>query len=125
MIGTQTILFVEDDEATRYAIARMLEHSGFRVLAASGFSEAMAAIEGGESIDLMLTDVKLQAGMPHGFALSVMAQSKRPYLRVLFVSGFRDVLDVDHAPRADGRILLKPVDPDDLVKAVRSALAGA
>ncbi len=56
--GKGTILLVEDEESLRRATARLLEHSGYRVIAAGDGQEALDIWERRRAeIDLILTDI--------------------------------------------------------------------
>ncbi len=56
--GSETILLVEDEEGVRCVVSEMLEWYGYRVLRATGASEAVALARAHEGpIHLLLTDV--------------------------------------------------------------------
>jgi PAS domain S-box-containing protein len=58
LVGTETILLVEDEDAVRTLTGRILGQCGYRVLAAGNAAEALSLSERHEGpIDLMLTDV--------------------------------------------------------------------
>src|SRR3990172_9229292 len=81
------ILLAEDEPAVRSVMRRILEFSGYRVLAAGSAEEALQAVDGvGRAPDLLLTDV-VMPGMG-GPQLSIELRARFPGLRVLFVSGF-------------------------------------
>ncbi len=90
--GTETILVVEDDPLVRKVILRSLMAVGYRVLAASSGREALevAAREKG-AFDLLLTDV-IMPGL-NGREVAGELRSRRPDLRVLYMSGYtQDVI---------------------------------
>jgi CheY-like chemotaxis protein len=117
-----TILFIEDDDAFPYAISRHLGGAGHRVTRAAGFEAALATLEGEEPIDLLLTDVRMPTGEPHGFALARMARQRRRELRIIYLTGLLDIPDSERAA-ALGTILHKPITPDALIEAVAEELA--
>ena len=52
-----TILNVDDDDASRYAISRILRHAGFEVMEAASGAETLELVK--QNPDLVLLDVKL------------------------------------------------------------------
>lgn len=118
----RTILFVEDDETTVYAVSRILETAGYEILLAPDYREALAALESSRPIDLMLTDVRLATGTPHGFALGRMARVRRPDIRIVYITGIADIPENEIAT-ALGPILKKPIEPAILLEEISRALA--
>ncbi|HVJ54521.1 MAG TPA: response regulator [Aliidongia sp.] len=115
------VLVVEDDESYRRLVVRMLESAGYRVTAAGDFAAAMAVIDGPEAIDLLLTDVGMPPGTPHGVSIGSVAQLKRRELRLIYMSGGFDPTDfVLHDEAA--MILRKPFTVSELTEAVRQTL---
>jgi CheY-like chemotaxis protein len=120
--GTETILVVEDEEGVRMMIRQMLESRGFTVFEAKDGTEALKMIEwNSDRIDLLLTDVV----MPHigGPRLAQVVKSKRPGIKVLFMSGYTDS-NLIRSGIASGEVdcVFKPFSPDALTTAVRVAL---
>ena len=97
-----TILVVDDDDAVRRTLARLLEERGHTLLVADGAREALDLAMTQEP-DLLVTDVV----MPRvsGRELAVRLRERYPGLPVLFVSGY--IADVDIPPE---QLLPKPVD---------------
>jgi len=65
-------------------------------------------------------DLQLQPGTPHGLSIALMAGCDRPGLPIIFVTGYPEVARV--IPSDMGSVLLKPVDLELLVEAVRDRL---
>src|SRR5713226_9766055 len=84
------ILVVEDNESYRRLIARMLEDAGFRVTGAADFAAAMAVLDAAEEIDLLLSDIGMPPGTPHGFSIGSVAQRRRQQLKLLYMTGGQD-----------------------------------
>jgi CheY-like chemotaxis protein len=118
----RTILFVEDDPASGYAITRVLERAGYLVVHAPDYRDALARLDAPEPIDLLLTDIRLPAGTPHGFALGRMARMRRREIRVLYLTGVVDLPENELA-NALGRVLRKPIEPEALLREIDQALA--
>lgn len=117
------ILFVEDDETYRYSVGRTLEHAGYDVIPFVDYHGALKLLEGPESIDLLLTDIRLPSQSPHGISLAHMARSRRPSLPILFITAFADY--VDEVPTGLGETLLKPLDNAHFLETVERLVAGA
>jgi two-component system cell cycle sensor histidine kinase/response regulator CckA len=121
--GDQTVLLVEDEDAVRLIISTALRRHGYRVLEAPTPAAAIELAEHyPDRIDLLLSDV-VMPGM-NGPALAQRLVGVRPSLRVLFVSGYADILTTPHGadnPHLD--FLSKPFKASVLAEKVRSILA--
>jgi two-component system cell cycle sensor histidine kinase/response regulator CckA len=119
--GTATLLLVEDELLVRQTARMVLEDAGYRVLEASDVFDALRIARDPEhAIDLMLSDV-VMPGMS-GPRLAELVREVRPDLRVLLMSGYTGEEPVRRG--ATGVDLLhKPFSPDELLLAVRNALA--
>jgi signal transduction histidine kinase/ActR/RegA family two-component response regulator len=121
--GHETVMVVEDEEALRGLIDRILGQAGYRTLTFASAQKALEALEAGEqSADMLLTDVMLPGTLQgHDLARTVLAL--RPDLPVLYISGYsRDALV--HAGRLDEgvNLLEKPFSPEVLATMVRTVL---
>jgi DNA-binding NtrC family response regulator len=119
--ATRHILVVEDDESFRRMIVRMLEDVSFRVTGAADFAAAMAVLDSDEEIDLLLTDIGMPPGTPHGFSIGSVAQRRRQKLKLLYMTGAYDPSEFALFSE-DATVLRKPFTIADLVKAVEAAL---
>ena len=90
--GTERVLLVEDNEAVRRLLQKVLGRAGYDVVAVGTAEEALELFAGSDyACDLLVSDVVLP-GM-NGRALYDVLEAKRPGLPVLFVSGYsHDVL---------------------------------
>jgi hypothetical protein len=118
------VLVVDDDPAFRRFVARALEGNGFCVTPAEGFAPAIEIIEQDQTIDLLITDVGLGAGNPHGVTLCNMARLRRRHLKAILMSGS---YDVQHAAQYGDpvAVLQKPFTAARLVETVTAALGAA
>ena len=115
------VLIVEDDEAFRRFVVRALAGHGYRITAAEDFEAAIGVIERTEPVHLLIADVSLWPGSPHGVALGNMAQLRRGSLKVIYMSGTYDMSWV--APYGDAAaVLQKPFTAKVLVDTVRAVL---
>jgi CheY-like chemotaxis protein len=106
-----TVLFVDDDPITTYAMCRVLASVGYNTLSAIRSDEAIA-MAGKQAIDVLVTDVGLRT--VDGFELAKRVLQHNPQAKVVYVSGH-------HYPEC---ALLKPFTPKMLVETV-DALVGA
>jgi PAS domain S-box-containing protein len=120
--GTETILLVEDAEALRALTRKILENCGYTVLEAADPQKAIQVTESyTNKIDLLLTDVV----MPHmgGPALAEFLLTKRPEMKVLFMSGYTDEAMTDLGlGRGGAGLLEKPFTMQALAKKIREVL---
>lgn len=115
---------VEDEPTLRDLIRRMLEHHGFAVRQAADAADALALFRApGPAVDVLITDIVMPG--PSGVALARELMASHPGLAVLFISGYVDALTVELSglgfPCA---FLAKPFTPEQLIVALRAALAG-
>ena len=81
-------LLVDDDDLVRMSTADMLIDLGFDVMEADSAESALSLIEGGATVDLLLTD-HLMPGMT-GADLARKLRAERPDVPVLIVSGYAE-----------------------------------
>ena len=115
-----SILLVDDDNAVREVTRAMLHELGYAVLEAGSGGAALDVLSREPKIDLMIIDFAMP-GM-NGADVARQVKTKRPFLPILFVTGFSDrtgMAGVDEA-----YILAKPFVYDELASKVRFCLAG-
>ncbi len=122
--GTETILVVDDEAQVRDAVRSVLARYGYRLLVASGPSEALVQGENyPENIDLLVTDVV----MPEmsGPVLAKRFLARRPDVKLLYMSGYTDDSVLRHGVLEAGvAFIQKPIVPSLLARQVRSVLDG-
>lgn len=116
----QTVLFVEDDDALRFATVQALELAGFRVRAFADAPAALAAVT--RDLDgVVVSDIR----MPRMDGLELLAAVRGidPELPVILVTGHGDV-PMAVAALKDGAydFLTKPFAADHLAATVRRGL---
>lgn len=118
----QRVLVVEDRDAIRELVTRVLRGAECRVLEARSAAEALLLLEDvGGTLDLMITDVV----MPRisGFELASRASARFPVLPILLISGYAPAaLSGREGASLDLPLLSKPFTPEQLLEAVRSTL---
>jgi two-component system, cell cycle sensor histidine kinase and response regulator CckA len=113
----ETILLVEDEPAVRQLFMLALTRAGYRVFEARNGQEALKTFdEHGDSIDLLLTDLR----MPYmgGAELAQHLRARRKSLKLIAISGYAG--PTEHELEAD--FLAKPFSRDDLLAKVREVL---
>jgi DNA-binding NtrC family response regulator len=117
-------LLVEDEEGVRALARTVLTKQGHRVLeACNGIDALLICEEYKDTIHLVATDVVMpQMG---GRDLVDRLQVQRPYIKVLYMSGYTDdaIIRRDFL-NAEVAFLQKPFTPDMMAQAVRAALDG-
>ena len=122
VVGTETVLVVEDDEAMRKLIVALLDGSGYRVLQApNGEAALQLTTECDQHIDLVLTDM-LMPGMS-GIELSTKLRELRPGLKVLLMSGYAgDLIARYRVAESEIMLIEKPFTRSNLLSRIRAAL---
>jgi two-component system cell cycle sensor histidine kinase/response regulator CckA len=121
-IARPVVLVVDDEAPIREIERRLLQQAGFQVIEASGAAEALAVLQNGQTIDLLIADLD----MPEvtGDEMVRRIRTDRPDLKVLYVTGHIDRL-MDARPLWDGEAFLdKPFSMNGLVEAVCLLLYG-
>ncbi len=87
--GTETILVVEDESSVRKMICTFLSEKGYKVIESLTTEDALRIVRySQDEIDLILSDV-IMPGMD-GKTLYEQVKVIRPYIKVLFMSGYPD-----------------------------------
>jgi CheY-like chemotaxis protein len=120
--ATETILLVEDEAALVEMIRDVLEGGGYTVLEAASGEEALRVERGyGGEIHMLLTDVVLKTGMD-GTALASRMQKRRPAIKVMYMSGYNELLATPGGPMIGDVLLQKPFSTIALRQRVRELL---
>ncbi len=119
------VLMVEDEAEVRAVALRFLHALGCTVAACASSEEALAQVDGGAPVDLLLSDIALGAGM-RGTELAREVQARRPEVAVLLMSGYSaELLDVSQNAPLSWELLAKPYSRDELQAAMLRALVQA
>lgn len=115
--GSPIVLVVDDEPLVRLLCERILRHAGYLVLSAEGGLEALDLLSRLQPcLDLLLTDIRMP-GLS-GDVLAAGLRQQNPTLAILLMSGHRQGGEELPAP-----LLLKPFTADQLVAAVKAAIA--
>jgi CheY-like chemotaxis protein len=116
------ILVVDDETPIRNFVTRVVGGAGFEVSTAAGPGQALA-IASEQCFDLLLTDL-MMPGM-YGDELARRVREASPNLRVLYLTGFSDLLFAERVVLSEGDAFLdKPCTVNGLLEAVMLAASG-
>ncbi|MEF2553287.1 ATP-binding protein [Aurantimonas sp. A2-1-M11] len=119
--SSEVILLVEDDERVRELVEQMLRDLGYGVVAASGGTEGLRALDEHPEVSLLFTDV-VMPGM-NGRQLADEARRRRPDLKVLFTTGYTKNAVVHNGVLDPGvNLLQKPATLEQMAAKIRSVL---
>jgi CheY-like chemotaxis protein len=118
-VGQPVILLVEDDILVRLSTAELLRDEGYVVLEAVNAREALALLETGHPLDLIISDIRMPGAMD-GLELCSAVKQLRANLPVMLFSSHLP----EHVPHCGDAFLAKPYRPRELFELV-SKMVGA
>jgi CheY-like chemotaxis protein len=118
-----TVLVVEDEDALRAAIRRLLQGEGYQVIEAQNGATALQLLEDASTsrVDLVLTDLRMP--VMDGRQLASVLARRRPNLPIVFMSGFTAQLMDLRLVSPDLAFLAKPFRDGDLLATLRGQIA--
>lgn len=116
----ETLLVVEDDVITRYAICDALRYAGYTVLEASSPGEARAVLAA-VTVDLVFVDLNIP-GEGEGLCVARFARDRRPEVKVVFTSG-RAPAGIGSSLDDIGPFVRKPYLIATVLRLIRHSLA--
>jgi signal transduction histidine kinase/CheY-like chemotaxis protein len=120
----ETILIVEDDDGVRQYAAEILRDLNYQVLEARDSVSALKLLDADKRFDLLLTDVVLPG--KNGRELADTMRSRRPEIKVIFMTGYSRNAIVHHGRLDRGTELIpKPLTEGVLARRVRYVLDSA
>jgi CheY-like chemotaxis protein len=123
LMGSETVLLVEDEKALLDLGKDMLETYGYTVLLAGEGAAALELVrDHPEPIQLLMTDVLMPT--MGGIELAKQLCALRPDLKVLYTSGYNPS-GASLERIAGSRFLQKPYTMDELARALRELLDSA
>jgi two-component system cell cycle sensor histidine kinase/response regulator CckA len=120
--GMETIMLVDDDVFVRRCTSRVLRARGYQVVEAGDGPTALRLLKDHDrNVSLLLTDV-VMPGMD-GCELVQQARSRRPTLKVLYMTGYSDDATLRHGIEANCNVIVeKPLRSHVLAGRVREIL---
>lgn len=117
------VMVVDDEESVRKLARRILETQGYEVADAPSGADALRILDDGSRCDLLMADLQMP-GMP-GDEMARRFRAARPDLKVLYVTGFIDLLFERRQFLWDHEAFLdKPFTAGSLTEAVSLLLYG-
>jgi DNA-binding response OmpR family regulator len=113
--GSIFVLFVDDDTAFANAAARSFQSVGMRTLLVLGSGVGVDVFD--NTIDVIITDIKLPTREPQGLTLAQMIKNKRPHAPIILMTLHRELLKKD-VPLASAA-LGTPLEIAELCRAIR------
>lgn len=122
-VGSERILVVDDEDAIRHLVRRLLTNAGYEVVEVSSGREALARVRDREAppVDLVLTDLV----MPEmsGTQLAAELDRERPRVKILLATGYSTDAVAGRLPAdRDWNLIGKPFSIDHLLREVRRIL---
>jgi len=118
--GSETVVVVEENKATRHGLVRVLQRLGYRVLEAANGLEARALTGSERSIDLVLAD--FSALGTSGVELVRWFSANRPETKVLVAADWLWEVESCLGDLPGVGVLAKQFTPTELARMVRAVL---
>jgi putative two-component system response regulator len=119
-IGDEAVLVVDDEEAIRRMLARILERAGYHCITAGDLDEARRVLKE-ESFALVLSDMNMPGGS--GLDLLLEISKELPDVATMLISGLDDPKLADTALEIGAYgYLVKPLEATEVLIHVNSAL---
>ena len=110
------ILVVDDEEAYRELLAKILTRAGYEVVQAADGFEALSLLQKSK-IELVISDI-FMPGM-NGYALVARLRAKWPSMPVILTTGFLTQDAAKNMLNGSVDFIPKPIDPDTLMKMIK------
>ncbi len=118
--GGETVLVVDDEPTVRMLVAEVLGELGYQAIEAGDAASGLKVLQSDAQIDLLITDVGLPGGM-NGKQMADIARTKRPNLKILFITGYAENAAITNGRLEPGmHVMSKPFPMDKLASRVRS-----
>ncbi len=121
MGNNEVVLVVEDEDVVRLLVVEVLNDLGYRALEADDGAAALRILNSAQRIDLLITDV----GLPefNGRQVADAARTKRPKLKVLFMTGYAESAASSTFLQENMQIISKPFTMDSLATKIREMIS--
>jgi CheY-like chemotaxis protein len=114
--ATLTILVVEPDILVRMVIADYLRDCGYKVIEGVNADDALAVLQAGRKIDVILAEVQVTGGID-GFELARQIREKYPAIDVILTSGAARAA-AKAGDLCDDGPLEKPYHPQEVLRRI-------
>jgi signal transduction histidine kinase len=124
MVKQATILYIEDDEASRILVQRALTYAGFKILIATRALDGIDLAKKHEP-DLILTDINLPDLSGREIIVRLRADARLATVPIVALTAQNHAFERDKAFAAGATgYITKPVDVEKLVTMIESYLRG-
>jgi CheY-like chemotaxis protein len=124
-MGLGRVLVVDDDEYVRHTLRLVLKRAGYDVVEAEDGEKGVAAIQKSDGDALLVDVIICDLCMPkmNGMEAITYFHSQFPSVPVIVLTGTPDLLNAKKLKKEQGvtGYLVKPIQPAELVAAVRKA----
>ncbi|HWI40386.1 MAG TPA: response regulator, partial [Verrucomicrobiae bacterium] len=114
----KVVLLVDDDMRNMFALSRVLEQRGLRVVKAEDGEKALSILDGGEGVDIILMDIMMPGMDGYDTTRSIRKRGIRTPIIALTAKAMKEDRDKCLAAGADD-YLSKPVDTERLMSMMR------
>ena len=120
---SRTLLYVEDNADVRCVMSEMLRLSGYEVIEAANGEDALAAMAVHRP-DAIVLDIGLPDMNGYEVARQIRLMPTRSGIPMIALTGFGQSRDKDAATQVGFNAhLVKPVDPEELMRSIEAVLA--
>lgn len=122
-LAGRTIMVIDDDPMQVDALSSLLAGWGCKVMAANDVAGARQALDAGMVPDAILADYRLRMGETGAEAVSVVRRAAGADIPGVIVTGDTEPARLMKAANSGMALLAKPVDADELLSALATALS--
>jgi len=118
----ETVLVVDDEPTVRMLIADTLAELGYECIEAADAAAGLKVLQSDLDLDLLISDVGLPGGMS-GRQMADVARTRRPDLKVLFITGYAENAAISNGHLEPGmHVMSKPFPMDALATRIKSII---
>ncbi|WP_428695937.1 histidine kinase famiy protein [Stenotrophomonas chelatiphaga] len=122
--GSERVLIVEDREDVAELAEMLLRDGGYSTSVATDGRSALKLLDGGETFDLLFTDLIMPGGM-NGVVLAREFKRRLPKVKILLTTGYAESsLERTDAGGSEFEVLNKPFTRQQLLRKVRLVMEG-
>jgi len=114
------IVVIDDEEACRELLGRILSRAGYDVVQAAGGFRALSIMDQSK-IDLVISDI-LMPGL-NGYALVARIRAKWPSMPVILTTGYISQDAAKNMMNGSVDFIPKPIDPEKLLEIIHRRLS--
>ncbi len=112
------VLVLDEDGDFRSRLVGEMDRLGLEPVAFDAWSAALDHLDSGAPVELIITQLELPHPSPNGVSFARLARSRRPGVKLLFVSATREAAQwVD--PRL-GLVMLKSDGPEKIAEIIQA-----